>query len=1085
MSKLDLLKKKFKSLGVLLVIACVFHSKLLSQNFQPTQIEFGQNRIQKKEFNWKVLVSNNFEFYYYGDSQSIANNALLYAESEFDRLSGILGYSPYSRTKIFFYNSPAEMFQSNANLNLSGEINPIETNLSKSKIEIAYTGDVTSFKKAMIDKIAEIFVFEMLYGGSLKDALQSSILLTLPEWFISGVSAYVANGWSTEMDDFMRDAILKKRMKKPEKLTGNEAKLFGQSIWNFVAERYGKDYISNILNLTRIIRNEQTSIGSTLGTSYNRFLKEWRDYYANLATPMANSYSSLRTDFRIKNNAQEGNEKIVAAKLSPDQSLIAMIVNDNGQYTISNYVISTKKQIKLMKIGLRSFSKSTILSPPHIAWAKGNTLAVVYETETDNRLLIYSGMSPSKPKGNLATRKIIKGFRQIKAMDISEAGNALVLSADKKAQSDLFLYDIGRGTTTQITNDIYDDLEPSFVGSSRTSVVYLSNRLSDSVKVEKSNFKILSNNFGIYFHDGNPRTEIIKKLVDSVGIIHRPIAIDDSTVVFISDEKGIKNIYKYAKGDSSFAKINQVTNSISNIDDYDLNINTGTMVYISSENSETYIGFMRRLDLENEYEVPGLARVAGRQDATNKLLPKWEENPIQAKQTEPEETVVQNQSKIVLGPGEIDTDDYKFEPGSISNRVETKPGKAPKSSSTGVVIRSKGKDNRIKGPTDFNDKFQLVNFDNTFIVDPIRNFGWKNTVVFSDILQNQILKGGAMITPNLKNGDINLEYANYKHRYDFGGKFERKTYYQGEEGGIGRKYVYNKFSGNIAYPINISSRVSFSPFFINSGTKYYNSSAENSSSNFSGWNIEYNYDNTTTYGVNTLEGTRMKAKYEAVKGLSSASESFNKLSLDIRNYKKLPKDIILATRLSYGHSGGNSPKQYILGGMDNWISGTIAQRNSATNPLWDNNGTMDKRLDLLFSDFVTNMRGFAFNTVSGTNHALFNAELRFPLFKYLSAKQLNSSFLKNFQATIFTDIGTVWNKRSPFDRQNDFNTHSIDNSLPFSGQVTDFKSPIIASYGLGARTTILGYFVKFDAAWGIDDGEILKPITYFTLGHDF
>ena len=35
-----------------------------------------------------------------------------------------------------------------------------------------------------------------------------------------------------------------------------------------------------------------------------------------------------------------------------------------------------------------------------------------------------------------------------------------------------------------------------------------------------------------------------------------------------------------------------------------------------------------------------------------------------------------------------------------------------------------------------------------------------------------------------------------------------------------------------------------------------------------------------------------------------------------------------------------------------------------------------------------------------------NAEIRMPIFKYIGVNQLNSSFLKNFQATLFTDIGT-------------------------------------------------------------------------------
>ena len=131
------------------------------------------------------------------------------------------------------------------------------------------------------------------------------------------------------------------------------------------------------------------------------------------------------------------------------------------------------------------------------------------------------------------------------------------------------------------------------------------------------------------------------------------------------------------------------------------------------------------------------------------------------------------------------------------------------------------------------------------------------------------------------------------------------------------------------------------------------------------------------------------------------------------------------------------------------------------------------------------MRGFYLNKVSGSNHAVINAELRFPIFKYLGNKQSSSTALSNFQATMFSDFGTVWNKRSPFAKQNDFNTKPILNSSPFTGLVTDFKSPILAGYGFGARTSILGYFVKMDVAWGVDDSEVQKPITYFTIGLDF
>ena len=80
---------------------------------------------------------------------------------------------------------------------------------------------------------------------------QSAILLNLPAWFINGASLYVAKGWSMEMDDYIRDYINTKKPKKLNKLTGQEAALAGQSVWNFIAQKYGKSNIGNILNYTR------------------------------------------------------------------------------------------------------------------------------------------------------------------------------------------------------------------------------------------------------------------------------------------------------------------------------------------------------------------------------------------------------------------------------------------------------------------------------------------------------------------------------------------------------------------------------------------------------------------------------------------------------------------------------------------------------------------------------------------------------------------------------------------------------------------------------------------------------------------
>jgi hypothetical protein len=45
--------------------------------------------------------------------------------------------------------------------------------------------------------------------------------------------------------------------------------------------------------------------------------------------------------------------------------------------------------------------------------------------------------------------------------------------------------------------------------------------------------------------------------------------------------------------------------------------------------------------------------------------------------------------------------------------------------------------------------------------------------------------------------------------------------------------------------------------------------------------------------------------------------------------------------------------------------------------------------------------------------------------------------------------------------------------------------PFAGGYGFGARSTLLGYFVRFDVAWQMNGVFRGKPQTYLALGLDF
>ena len=172
----------------LFLLTCV----QVSHAQQMSNEKFGRNRLQYRTFDWRFLSSDNFDVYFYRGSEKIAKEVNEFLEDEFDKITDIIGYPPYFKTKIFLYNSIADLQQSNVGIG-NGTFTPGgETQFVKPYIEVANPGSIASLKEELLVKVSALMVNEMMFGGSLKDMFQSAVLLNLPEWFISGAALYVA-----------------------------------------------------------------------------------------------------------------------------------------------------------------------------------------------------------------------------------------------------------------------------------------------------------------------------------------------------------------------------------------------------------------------------------------------------------------------------------------------------------------------------------------------------------------------------------------------------------------------------------------------------------------------------------------------------------------------------------------------------------------------------------------------------------------------------------------------------------------------------------------------------------------------------
>ena len=1038
----------------------------------PSQETFGKNRVQYKTFKWKIFRTTNFEIYHYQGGTNLAKLTAQYAESEFDKITDVLGWTPYSRVKIFLYNSPAELQQSNMGLSTLDNLDDQKLDLAQSRVEVAYTGNQISFKKKLVNDISLLFVYDMLYGGNMKEALQSSLLLTLPEWFMSGSAAYISEGWSPELSDYMRDFFKNRNVRKPTLLTGNDAKMIGHSIWNYIADKYGKDKISDILNLTRIIRNEQTSITSTLGvTSYNRFLRDWRAYYLNQAKNTEQFYVDPKPSWKFKLNELTASENSAIIKVSPDKKWTAVSEIKNGRYKV--YLVESetgsKKIIRQGKVDFVGGHLKT--QAPLLGWSRNNTLAILAVENDRQNFYLYENLGTKKLK--VRVKRTFKGLEQIVDMDISNDGTMLAVSADKGGQNDLFLISVSRSSVMALTNDLYDDISPRFVQGSSRRVVFASNRPTDSLGTDKGSFKSIAASVSLFEHDGNPGSDHLTRLTSGIAKAKMlPVYADDNDVFYLSNSKGLTSVFRFNKANNTST---QLSNYVFDIRSADISLKSGgALGYTYLNDGYFTAAYINSFDPNAGISYPEIQPINSQKASVTGTATGDSVKTL---------TSADN-SRLVLKEGEVDIENYQFDE-DVLKTFESRKSRGSFPTASSALTRSKAtRENiAIKGPYPYKGLFITNDASSDWRIDPIRGFGYAQSLSMNDLLENHVIKAGLFVSSNFRNSDLFAEYSNNTHRIDFGLRVDRRALYIDAEGSP-QKYRFNQVMVTAAYPFSTTSRFSVSPMF--SSTRMidvYNLAAPDLSSAFGGLRSEYVFDNTRVNGMNMMEGTRFKIRYDSYLGLSRTGESFNRFSLDIRHYQKIHRDLIFAIRASGSHSGGKAPKQNVMGGMENWV-GNRKENRTGVNPLAFGSN-IDNR-DIFFTDFATNLRGFNLNRLSGTSYMLLNAELRIPLVKYLYRGAITSSFLRNFQIVGFGDIGTAWTGKGPFSENNSLNTQVIGTETdPFRAIVTNFKNPYLMGYGLGARTTLFGFYVKFDYAWGVDNGYTNKPIPYVTLGYDF
>ncbi|WP_303312310.1 hypothetical protein [Hymenobacter sp. BT730] len=1059
-----------------LLTAVLWLSTLTGTVAQTSQEPFGRVRIQYKKFDWSYFSTANFNVYFYAGGEATARRTAEYAEKELQRITSLLGYYPYSKTTLMLYNSVTDLRQSNIGLNDDKYQMGGETDLLRmDKVQIAFQGQQTQLKRDVSFQVTRVLLHDMMYGGSLKEVIQSNYLLQLPDWFITGAAAYTAEGWSVEMDEYMRDMTQQIDANRPSPFFARSPELAGQSVWNYIAERYGYTSIQNILNLTRITRDVETGISSSLNVPYKTFLKDWLIYYRQLNAQATTPYTTLPDGKArlVKRNRHEVQYSQVA--LSPDGRQLAYVMNDRGRYRVivSNAATGGNRHV-VHRGGYKTPDQQVDQRLPVLAWRNNGELAVA---ETDRgEMSLRLRPANAGPAGILARvwealpfsgregSTILSRYTQIMGLQYSPDGRSLVFSAAVNGQNDLFLLRSGSRTPERLTNDLFDDVQPTFLPNGQ-GIVFSSNRWMDTTGQTKNNFAYVVNNYDLFLYHLDGRPQPVESLVATISNESAPRALSDTEVLFLSEESGVRNVYRY---NLTTKQRTPATSLLPNLRSYDYSAATSTLAYVANDRARPFVFLNPAYPLPAGLQLSKTARQEILEDrskpatvtpAPAPVVQDTVQHPIATDSTQQQKTTQRTQGQ-----------DYQYEEDTpIRGQQRTAQRAAATAPADGIGL---------VGPIRYGRQFSINKVVSTVYVDPLLGWGLIGQASMSDLFEDHRIRAGIFALTDLRTSNIFTEYSNLRGRYDWGLSYQKQSYSVGTELGDTR-FTRHEVAPRLAYPLTPNLSVRVAARYVNVRTTRLDKLSDRDVvENFLGGSSELVFDNAISTGVNMLEGTRMKAGVQVLHATRDVNQSFNKFFVDLRHYQKIHRQIIWANRASYGEFFGKSPKTFRLGGMDNWLN------NSYNGPASE--VFRGEPANVFYQEFVTNMRGFNYNARSGPKYVLFNSELRIPIIQYFTNKPIYSGFFRNLQLTAFGDAGSAYSGANPFTEKNSYNTQiRPSNGNAFSATVVRFRNPLLMGYGVGARSTILGFYGKLDVAWGEEDYERNGPKFYFTLGYDF
>ncbi|CAN5462972.1 DPP IV N-terminal domain-containing protein [soil metagenome] len=1057
---------------------------------------FGKNRVQYQRLDWQVLRSPRFDVHYdEPGGRALAVFAARTAEAALLELEPLFGHALSRRVPLIVFQSHADFAATTAiELPVYAEGIGGVTEAGRNRVAVPFTGDWRAFARVIRHELVHALMNDLLADGAFSNALQRGLQFRIPSWVAEGLAEYGAVGWDTESDRYVREALVAGHMPPAYALRGYLAYRAAPSVWDYIAQEYGREKIGEIMIRLRDARSVEAAIFSATGLETETLSRRWQA--ALRATHFPETAVREDIDAFARRPASPGRRAYMASPaLSPSGEFVAYLAASEGLFNVYLARADGSDEPRLLVQGQTTpaFESLRILTPG-LAWSPdGRQLALAVRSGPTNGVALISvetGGSHIIP---------VRGVSAVLSVDWSLDGDRIALSATSGAASNIYVLDLPSGRVQNLTRDVFSDHAPvwspdgeailfhSDRGDNTTTGVYRADEgpLADAAATDFRT-RYDPHGQGVAPYDiyriqvADPMTA--KRLTfGPVGDNTDAQVSEDGDIFFISDRNGVPNLYLLGESGSE-QPLTDLLHGISALTIDAEGRTAGVLalrdglpaVYLIDEpvlrtqpaDPLTPTVWALRRDgptpWQGSVSPPALAVAPEVLARTNPFLRSVDPVSIQRALVAEDDTTDSTRygGFVVDFDGEADTLDtprarvdslFAIPSGAaVFGRGAVMPGGPPPPVIPDSLLI--GRPYRYSFAPDL--VYAAGDFDTVFGVQALAR------MQVSDVLGVHRFAFASNLVLDLRNADYVVSYAHLPGRTDFLAQaFHLARELTDQSGGTVYRYRSFGVSAGTRYPLDKFRRVEGQLGVIGvSLLDLARPGLEARGRTFLYPNVSYIEDTTTPGMLSAVAGRRFAAQ---VSGSPGPEARFATLLVDARQYVRLGGSrfsTVLGLRASGGISLGPDPQRFYAAGVDNWVNASFGSL------------PVQSPDEFVFATPVLPLRGFGFNEASGDRFALINAELRVPLFAAILPGPLPLLPLYDLQGVGFIDAGLI-----------------SDGAVELTREIDDERvlQDLRLGAGVGLRTLLLGIPVRVDWAWPYDGRRFGETAIYFSLGLDF